>query len=220
MSTNPDDFLLIPGVNTTLELSTGGAASDIRSWVRDKVGTEGARLFINSIAQSGTSDTLINLHQGSVGIGVVPQQPAKLHVEGLCVIDGGLLVVGEFLAGGPKMFIQAHPEDASLEITYAALEGGEVGTYARGSASLRSGKAVIRLPEHFRLTTDSNGLTAQLTPRGKGLQLFIASLNNGELEVHEAEGRDGQFDYFVQGIRKGFADFQPVRPATLLRPFV
>lgn len=220
MSTNPDDFLLIPGVNTTLELSTSGAASDIRSWVRDKVGIEGAQLFINSIAQSGTSDTLINLHQGSVGIGVVPQQPAKLHVEGLCVVEGGLLVAGQFFATGPKMFIQAHPEDASLEIAYAALEGGEVGTYVRGSASLHSGRAVIILPEHFRLTTDSNALTVQLTPREKWLQLFIASLKNGELEVHEAEGRDGRFDYFVQGIRKGSADFKPVRPATVLRPFV
>jgi hypothetical protein len=219
MSINPDDFLLIPGVNTTLELSASGAASDIRSWVVNKVGVEGARLFINSIAQSGTSDTLINLHQGSVGIGVAPEQPAKLQVNGLGVIQGGLLVTGEFLAGGPKMFIQAHPEDASLEITYAALEGGEAGTYVRGSASLHSGRAVIALPEHFRLTTEPNALTAQLTPREKWLELFIASLTNGELEVNEAQGRDGKFDYFVQGIRKGFADFQPVRPATLLRKF-
>jgi len=219
MSINPDDFLLIPGVNTTLELSTSGAASDIRSWVRNEVGTEGARLFINSIAQSGTSDTLINLHQGSVGIGIVPQQPAKLHVKGLGVVEGGLLVLGDFLASGTKMFIQAHPEDASLEIAYAALEGGEDGTYVRGSASLHSGRAAIILPEHFRLTTEPNALTAQLTPREKRLELYIAKLTNGELEVNEAQGRDGKFDYFVQGIRKGSADFQPVRPATLLRQF-
>ena len=220
MALNPDDILLIPGANTTLELSTGGAASDIRSWVRDEVGTEGARLFINSIAQSGTSDTLINLHQGSVGIGTAPQQPAKLHVKGLGVVEGSLLVSGQFLATGPKMFIETHPDDASLEVAYAALEGPEVGTYIRGSARLQGGRAVIKLPEHFRLTTEADALTAQLTPRANWLGLFIASLTTDQLEVHESEGRDGEFDYFVQGIRKGCKSFEPVRPATVLRPFV
>jgi hypothetical protein len=213
MSTNADNFLLIPGTNTTLELSTGGAASDIRSWIRDQVGVQGAELFINSIAQGGDSNTLINLHQGSVGIGVSPVSDFKLHVVGNVGVQGGVVVGGDLFVTGIKHFVQLHPEDQSLEIVYSTLEGGEAATYSRGSATLRGGKAIVSLPEHFGFTTEPDNLTAQLTPRGEWLQLSISSLTNSHLEVHEAQSKNGEFDYFVQGVRKGTGNYQAIRKA-------
>jgi hypothetical protein len=45
------------------------------------------------------------------------------------------------------------PSDPGKEIVYVALEGGEAGTYVRGTGQLNDGKAVLALPEHFRLVT-------------------------------------------------------------------
>ena len=73
------DTLLLTGT-TSLELSAKGAGSDIRSWARDRVGEQGSRLFINNIAEPGNVDTIINLHQGEVGIGTSTPS-AKLTVE-------------------------------------------------------------------------------------------------------------------------------------------
>jgi len=82
------------------------------------------------------------------------------------------------------------------------LGGGESGTYVRGAAKVVAGRASIDLPEHFGMVTEQVGLTVQLTPRGKWLQLFIAELTTQRLTVHEEEGRDGEFDYLVQGFRR------------------
>jgi hypothetical protein len=79
---------------------------------------------------------------------------------------GALHVVGNITATGAKLFVQDHPTDPSLEIRYIALEAGEAGTYARGTATLTNGVAVIDLPEHFALVTGPENLTAQITPRG------------------------------------------------------
>ena len=86
---------------------------------------------------------------------------------------------------------------------YVSLEGGEAGTYIRGNGKLEEGKAVIDLPEHFGLVTSEDGLSIQLTPRGQWLQLYAAQLTTSQLIVQEAQGKSGEFDYFIQGLRKG-----------------
>ncbi|HEX2179200.1 MAG TPA: hypothetical protein VHL54_06745 [Actinomycetota bacterium] len=73
------DRLILEGT-TSLELSAKGAGSDVRSWAKGKVGAEGARLFLNNIAQPGTVDTIINRNRGRVGIGTSTPS-TKLHVE-------------------------------------------------------------------------------------------------------------------------------------------
>jgi hypothetical protein len=96
-------------------------------------------------------------------------------------------------------------------IAYASLEGPEAGTYLRGEAQLVSGEAVIVLPEHFALVTSEEGLTVQLTPIGEWLQLYVVELSPQRLVVREAQGKDGRFFYLIQGVRKGYEDFQPVQ---------
>jgi hypothetical protein len=73
------DRLILTGTQS-LELSAKGAGSDIRSWVKDQVGVQGSRLFINNIAQPGNVDTILNLNNGEVGIGTA-NPSAKLTVE-------------------------------------------------------------------------------------------------------------------------------------------
>lgn len=144
-------------------------------------------------------DRLIIDKDGNVGIGGSPQSSAKLSV------------VGDIKATGTKNFVQSHPTDPTREIVYVALEGGEAGTYTRGTWKLDNGNAVIKLPEHFGLVTNEDGLTVQLTSRGEWLQLYVVSLSSEELIVQEAQGKSGQFDYFIQGVRKGYEHHEVVQ---------
>jgi len=125
--------------------------------------------------------------------------------------DASLVVAGDLIVSGTKSFVQAHPADPAKDIVYAALEGGEAGTYFRGSGTLAGGEAVIELPEHFTLTTAAEGLTAQLTPKGEWLQLYVRELSPKRLVVREASQKNGRFDYLVQGVRSGYENYQVVR---------
>lgn len=125
---------------------------------------------------------------------------------------GALLTVnGHFVAAGTKSFVQAHPLDQTKEIVYVSLEGPEAGTYIRGTAQLINGEAVIELSEHFSLVTNDQGLTVQLTPLGELLQLYVVQKSTKQIIVREANGKSGQFDYLVQGVRKGYENHQVIR---------
>ncbi len=131
--------------------------------------------------------------------------------------QASLHVVGDLrVEGGQKNFVQAHPTDPTKEIVYVALEGGEAGTYIRGTWKLDNGKAVIELPEHFSLVTSEDGLTIQLTPRGEWHQLYVVQLNTRQVIVQEAQGKSGQFDYHIHGVRKGYEHYEPTGCATRL----
>jgi hypothetical protein len=125
--------------------------------------------------------------------------------------DGDVQVSGNFSVTGTKAFVQTHPTDPDREIVYVALEGGEAGTYVRGSGQLESGKAVLSLPEHFGLVTSSEDLTVQLTPRGQWLQLYVVELDTTQLVVREAQSKSGTFDYLIQGVRRGYQQHEVVR---------
>jgi hypothetical protein len=90
------DTLILNGT-TSLELSAKGAGSDVRSWLKDQVGRQGARLFINNIAEPGNVDTILNLHNGEVGIGT-DSPSAKLTVE--TARAGPLVLVRNTFADG------------------------------------------------------------------------------------------------------------------------
>jgi len=81
----------------------------------------------------------------------------------------------------------------------------------RGSGQLQSGKAVLALPEHFGLVTETSGLTVQLTPRGEWLQLYVVELDTVQLIVREAQGKSGAFDYLIQGVRRGSEQHKVIR---------
>ena len=58
----------------------------------------------------------------------------------------------------------------------------------------------------------------QLTPIGEWLQLYVVEKSTSRIVVREATGKSGKFDYFVQGIRKGYADFQVIQAAREAAP--
>ena len=126
---------------------------------------------------------------------------------------GNFYTKGDISCGGTKSFVQPHPNDPTKEIVYSCLEGPEAATYIRGTARLINGEARVILPAHFSLVTSEKGLTCQLTPRGDCKGLYIVKLTPRELVVRELQGGKSniQFDYFIQGIRKGYEDYKVIR---------
>jgi hypothetical protein len=128
---------------------------------------------------------------------------------------GAVTVSGNFTVAGVKNFVMPDPADAQRAIYYASLEGPEAGTYLRGTAKLSEGEAVIALPGYFSRLTEAERMTVQLTPLGTWGQLYVVTKSPSQLVVRAAPGTaDLEFDFLVQGIRKGYLDYQVERPIT------
>lgn len=124
-------------------------------------------------------------------------------------------IPGNLYVTNTKDFIQNHPERNDLTIHYTALEGGESGTFTRGSARLVDGMAVVVLAESFAWVTNPDlGLTAHLTSRGQSADLWVESISTEELVVRcdEPGCADAAFDYVVLGLRIGHEDYPVVQP--------
>ncbi|MBV8516039.1 MAG: hypothetical protein JO197_01435 [Acidobacteria bacterium] len=130
---------------------------------------------------------------------------------------GGVTVTGNFtVTGGTKNFAVVDPADSKKAIYYAALEGPEAGTYYRGTAKTVDGKVVIQLPGYFSRITETERMTVQITPVGAPGQLYVAEKTPEKVVIKVADGApDAEFDYFVQGIRKGYLDFEVERENNL-----
>jgi hypothetical protein len=120
----------------------------------------------------------------------------------------GIFAAGNFGAFGAKHFVEPHGTDPSRVIVYSSLEGREVGTYFRGTTQASEGRAVIPVPADFRMVTDEDGLTVQLTPLGAFAQMYVEFQSLEEITIRSS--RDVRFHYLVQGVRRAFRNFEPV----------
>ncbi len=133
----------------------------------------------------------------------------RLNIDGA---TGAVTVSGNFTVTGTKAFAMVDPADSHRAIYYAALEGPEAGTYFRGTTKTKNGEAVIELPGYFSRITERERMTVQLTPVGGWGQLFVAEKSPERLVIRAAPGTsDLEFDYLVQGVRKGYLDFEVER---------
>jgi len=156
---------------------------------------------------------------GKAGIGFGPGGATAVDVKvwredaNRLKLNATFYADGALMCAGTKEFVQEHPADPSKEIHYAALEGGEAGTYVRGTGQLVNGEATIALPEHFALVTSESGLTATVTPQDECKGLWIARKSPSEIVVKELQHgtSNARFDFLVQGKRLGYEDFQVVR---------
>jgi len=125
---------------------------------------------------------------------------------------------GDFGGTGAKYFIQPHPADPALSIQFICLEGNESGTYFRGETELVNGRAEIPIPEEWKLVTEAQGITVQLTPLGRAASLYVEVRSRERILVRGEP--DCSFAYFVNGVRRGFAKYEPYIPNTAFRPQV
>jgi hypothetical protein len=156
----------------------------------------------------GTASTIVNY--GLYGIASGGVSNYALYGWG----SGGTNNYGLYVAGGTKSWVNPDPEDPSKAIAYATIESGENETVYRGRARLVNGRALVKLPDHFRkVTSPKYPVTVQVTPRDlDSLGLAVVKSTNAEIEVGELYRGTGnyEFDYVVQGVRLGYEDYNPV----------
>ncbi len=144
---------------------------------------------------------------GAGGVGVRGYAPAG---SGFAIY-----AAGAFGASGTKSFVQPHPGDPSKELRFVCLEGNESGTYFRGSSAIDGGLAIIDVPEDFRLVSEEDGLTVQVTARGPAM-LWVEEQGLDRIVVRGSA--DVDFAYMVNGVRRGFADHQVAHENAAFRP--
>jgi hypothetical protein len=129
----------------------------------------------------------------------------------------GVYFTGGLAGTGTKSFIEPHPTDAALAIQYVSLEGPEAGTYFRGKGKFQRGMATIAVPDTFRMVTAEEGLSVQITPIGGMATFGVVRLGLDEIVVQGS--RDLEFFYLVHGVRKAYANWDPiVSSETSFRP--
>ena len=154
------------------------------------------------------------LSRQGVGVEGVANFPSTvtIGVRGeVASVDGfGVFAAGDFGGTGAKFFVHPHPTDPSREIRFVCLEGNESGTYFRGSTQLSEGVATIQVPEEFRMVTEAEDLTVQLTAVGGPALLWVESKGLDQIVVRGTG--DVAVDYQVNGVRRGFADLESIQP--------
>jgi hypothetical protein len=124
---------------------------------------------------------------------------------------GSMELNGNLVVHGSKSFMIEHPENEDKYIRYTANESPEVALKIRGKDKLKNGKVKIKLPHHWELVTEENGLvTAQVTPLGDCKGLFVTKLRYNAFEVKECQNgkSNTEFCWEITATRKGFKDFE------------
>jgi hypothetical protein len=159
---------------------------------------------------------------GVGGVALKASDPTQSEASGYLGFNAGsgtyygVYSAGNFGGSGAKYFVEPHPHDASKVIRYIALEGPEAGTYFRGTARTHGREAIIEVPESFRLVTEPDGITVQLTPIGDLVTLAVVSQDLNQIVVKSSG--DVRFHYQVNGIRHGFGGFDPVATSSVFAP--
>jgi hypothetical protein len=121
----------------------------------------------------------------------------------------GVYYVNGLAGSGAKSFVEPHPADASKVIRYVSLEGPEAGTYFRGRGRFQRGSATIELPEDFRIVTDPESLSIQVTPIGELASFAVVRIGIDGILVKAS--RDVEFFYTVNGVRRAYNHWDPIQ---------
>jgi hypothetical protein len=118
--------------------------------------------------------------------------------------------------GDTKSFRVPNPNQPGTEIWYACIEGPEAAAYVRGTGQLTNGVGEVLLPDHFVAVASTEGLTVQVTPlsaESKGLAVVQKTTDRFVVrELHNGQG-SYDFDYMVIAIRKGYEEYEVIRPS-------
>jgi hypothetical protein len=219
-------------VNTVAFVQNANVTSGAAAVVRTNSDTAQLSMFSHSSARvisrfgqtiGGWNELLSGTGNGLI-VGTLNSAPLILgtnSVARMTIAAGGAITVpGDFTVTGTKNFAVVDPTDSKKALYYTALEGPEAGTYFRGSAKTVNGEVVITLPDYFANLTETERMTVQLTPVGGWGQLYVASKSPDKIVIKSAKDTgDLEFDYLVQGVRKGYLNYEvervgafPVKP--------
>ena len=187
-----------------------------------------ASAFFPSAGVRGESRTAIgvlgvtNVDLGDAAVsGILANSVGSVAAQGSLARDAGannyaVFAFGDYGGNGAKYFVEPHPRQADLVIRYVALEGPESGTYFRGKGKFQNGLATIEVPEDFRMVTDEEGLTVQVTPIGD--MASVAVTRAGLNQILLKGSRNVEFYYLVHGVRRSHKHLKPVGPGQEFMP--
>lgn len=147
---------------------------------------------------------------GELVVAILASEGGRGEITATGVISAGIL------AASIKNFVAPNPNDPGTEIWYASVEGPEAAAYVRGTATLTNGRAQVHLPDHFRAVTVEEGMTVQVTPlsaSSKGLAVTQKRLEGIVVEELFQGTGNYNFDWEVKCVRRGFEEYQVIRPA-------
>lgn len=135
----------------------------------------------------------------------------------------GSNIFGMFFDGAGKAVVQAniknfvmdHPTDPTKEIAYASIEGPEAAAYERGTGSLINGEGEIKFTNEFGLIVNAESLTVQITPlsaESEGIAVIEKTASGFKVKEMRKGTGSYKFDWEAKGVRKGYEDYQAVRP--------
>jgi hypothetical protein len=196
------------GVAGVAVASSGANGGFVRTGVRGESSTGNGVLGLTANAAGGSF--------GVAGFSI-DNTGATVNGGRLGYNGVGVSFTGGLSGSGTKAFLEPHPTDPSKMIRYISLEGPEAGTYFRGTARTVNGRAVIEVPETFRIVTDPEGLTVQLTAMGsKFVQLAVESKDLDRIVVLST--RDVSFDYLAHGVRRAYKNVDVLTENTHFAP--
>lgn len=184
--------------------------------------SSGVRGVNDNPPASGTAFGVLGISRtrGVGGVALAATGTSSTAYGYLGYFDGtnyfGVFAVGNYGGTGAKYFVEPHPTDATKVIRYISMEGPEAGTYFRGSSRVQHGRAVIEVPETFRMVTAEDGLTVQLTAVGAAASMYIESQDLNTIVVRS--NKDVAFHYQVNGVRHGYQNFDPIATSTIYMP--
>jgi hypothetical protein len=217
-----------------LDGKSGCVGAGIRGQAVELVGVEG--ISLQGTGVSGLGGSIGVFGSGSIGVygtptvqspggtldplgataGVVGQGPVGVLGRATSIAGPAIHADGDLQVVGAPTIAQPHPTDPGLALRFVCLEGNESGTYFRGSARLQNGVAELSIPEEWRLATDVTGITVQVTPTSGPASLWVAVKTRDRIVVRGQP--DCTFDYFVNGVRRGFTAHDAIVPNTVFRP--
>lgn len=125
--------------------------------------------------------------------------------------NSGIHSFQDVTAGGAKPFVVPYEGDPTKQIMYIATEADQALTSTRGRVKLDRGLATVRVPEHFLRVTEKEGWSVQLTPIGDMATMAVLRIDADRGEVLIKGSRSVEVFYRIEGIRKGYAGFNPVQ---------
>jgi hypothetical protein len=156
----------------------------------------------------GVRGAVVNGSGGDLALGILGSNFGATHY--------GVYSGGDYGGTGAKYFVEPHPSDPSKVIRYVSLEGNESGTYFRGRGRFQNGLARIEVPEDFRLVTDRDNLSIQVTPIGQMATVAVESIGLDRIVVRGSRNVD--FFYTVNGVRKSHKHLTPIGPGSEYMP--
>jgi hypothetical protein len=185
--------------------STGSNAAGVRGFYGSLVSIPVPPTYApTGVRGEGSSTGVLGLSNFQGVAGSLVSGTSEL-AYGILGFDSGAVNYGVWYFGGlggtgSKISADPHPTDPSKVIRYISLEGNEPGTYFRGKGRFQRGMARIPVPEDFRMVTDEEGLTVQVTPIGGMASVGVMKADLNEIVVRSS--RNLEFYYMVNGIRR------------------